>query len=432
MFHAVMGLQFGDEGKGKFVDYLSRRYRHIARFNGGANAGHTVNVGETKAAFSQIPATLEGAKELYVCQGSLLSLDTLEREINYIQSVHPDNKIHIDPRCHIVLPIHAQLNRASEAFKGKKKIGSVGVGVGACFEDKANRHGIRLIDTQNPDTLRQKLLMLWDIRKKQIEQVFEGTLDLEFDAEFEKLLKLGKTVRHYECFTDEKISAALAANEGVLLETSQAAFLDCAFGTYPYTVAYQTLPQNCFGMIGIPAHRMHVLGVMKAYMIRVGNGPFPTELDDERADTIRERGHEYGTVSKRPRRCGWLDLPLVDHAVRLAGVTEIAITNVDVLGGMKEIWVCTGYRLNGRSVSANEALMQFADIEPVYERLPGWPPLTGRYHSIDAFPAELRHYLGFIQSHLSAKIRFVSYGPDRSETLRIGSHHPAAIAEMSA
>jgi adenylosuccinate synthase len=419
MFHAVMGLQFGDEGKGKFVDYLAQRYRYIARFSGGANAGHTVNVGGVKAIFSQIPATLEERRELYVCQGALVSLATLEREISYVKSVCPESQIYIDPRCHVVMPIHASLNMASEKFKGSKKIGSVGVGVGACFEDKVNRIGVRLIDTLNPAVLREKMSLMWEIRQKQIEKVFDDTFDLDFDVECARISEAGQRIEAYISLTDERIRALLSRGEGILLESAQGAFLDCAFGTYPYTVAYQTLPQNCFGLIGVPAHTMEVLGVMKAYMIRVGNGPFPTELSDDRADYIRERGNEYGTVSKRPRRCGWLDLSLVEHAVRLAGVTEIAITNVDVLGGIDEVLVCTGYRIHGKAVSANWALLQFDEVEPVYERLPGWPALKGTYHAVNEFPPTLIKYVEFIQSHLPVKIRYISYGPDRNDTFQI-------------
>jgi adenylosuccinate synthase len=164
---------------------------------------------------------------------------------------------------------------------------------------------------------------------------------------------------------------------------------------------------------------MQVLGVMKAYMIRVGNGPFPTELEDDRANYIRVKGHEYGTVSKRPRRCGWLDLPLVEHAVKLAGVTEIAITNVDVLAGMDEVLVCTGYRLDGEMVCANQALIRFDEAEPIYVRLPGWPELDGKYHAIEDFPVELRNYIELIQSHLSEKIKYISYGADRNDTFEV-------------
>ncbi|NDL00725.1 adenylosuccinate synthase [Photorhabdus bodei] len=416
MLTAVVGLQFGDEGKGKFVDYLSGNINNIARFNGGANAGHCVQHGNLRGSFSQLPASLN-KKNLYICQGALVSLPILVKEIDFIQKEKIDSNIFIDPRCHIVLPLHSELNRASEKYKGKQKIGSVGVGVGACVEDKANRHGIRLIDTLDKEKLRSKLEFLWSTREKQIKHVFNAQTTLDFEEMLETTYQYGKRIEPYFTFTNEVIGDLLNSGEDVLLETSQATFLDNSFGTYPYTVAYQTLVQTCFAMIGIPAQKIHIVGVMKSYMIRVGNGPFPTELSTEQADYIRERGNEYGTVSKRPRRCGWLDLSLIKHAVKLNGVTELAITNVDVLAGLHEIKVAIAYEIDDKLVCCDDALLQLNKAKPLYKTFKSWSALNASYTDLTELPIELIDFLSFIQDYAGVPIKYISYGPDRNQTL---------------
>lgn len=416
MLHAVIGLQFGDEGKGKFVDYLSAKMNNIVRFNGGANAGHSVQVKNKRLSFSQLPATLH-QRNLFVCQGALISPEILIDEIERFKANYQDVSICIDYRCHIVLPIHASLNHASEYFKGKRKIGSVGVGIGACFEDKANRHGIRLCDALDKDRLRDKLAFLWQLREKQIKYVFNGEVALSFEATLDMLHEQCQYIKPYLSFTDKKIRQLINKNEDVLLETSQATFLDNAFGSYPYTVAYQTLVQSCFSVIGIPSSPIHILGVMKAYMIRVGNGPFPTELNNEIAETLREKGNEYGTVSKRPRRCGWLDLNLIKQAIELNGVTELAITNVDVLAGFDEVYIAIDYMVEGQSVSCDEALLDLAEAIPIYRKFSGWPPLNECYQNRSQLPKSLEIFLSFIEEQTNKKIRYISYGADREKTI---------------
>ncbi|MHA1066860.1 adenylosuccinate synthase [Enterobacter ludwigii] len=416
MFNAIVGLQFGDEGKGKFVDYLSQNIDHIARFNGGSNAGHSVQHKGKRFAFSQLPATIRN-KHLYICQGALISPDILYKEIQLLKEICVESSIYIDPRCHIVLSLHAELNQASETFKGDRKIGSVGKGIGACYEDKSNRQGIRLIDLTNEQTLRSKLEFLWGIRDRQIRKVYGGDYKLDYEQVIKELLFYGQVLSPYFCFTNEKISSLLNNKQNVLLETSQATFLDNAFGSYPYTVAYQTLVQTCFPMIGVPAQPMHVIGVMKAYMIRVGNGPFPTELSDELSCYIREKGNEYGTVSKRPRRCGWLDINLIKHAIKLNGVNELAVTNVDVLAGFEKIKVATSYCIDDTEVCTNAALINFEKVTPVYIELCGWKKLDTHYNHVDELPVELMEFILYIESQCGVPVKYISYGPEREQTL---------------
>lgn len=416
MFKAVVGLQFGDEGKGKFVDYLSHNIDHIARFNGGSNAGHSVQYEGLRLAFSQLPATIRN-KNLYICQGALISPEILYKEIETLKALCIESSIYIDPRCHVVLSLHAEINKASENFKGEKKIGSVGKGVGACFEDKSNRHGIRLIDLTNEELLKSKLEFLWEIRDKQIRNVYEGNNSLKYEQVVEDLLFYGENLAPYFSFTNAKISSLLKDKQDILLETSQATFLDNAFGSYPYTVAYQTLVQSCFPMIGVPVHAMHVTGVMKAYMIRVGNGPFPTEIFDEKLHHIREKGNEYGTVSKRPRRCGWLDINLIKHAIELNGVNELAITNVDVLAGIDKIKIATSYLIDNKQICTNTALMNFEKVTPIYTEFSGWGELHAHYNSINELPLELLKLIMYIEDECKIPVKYISYGPEREQTL---------------
>ncbi|WP_181255451.1 adenylosuccinate synthetase, partial [Yersinia pseudotuberculosis] len=221
----------------------------------------------------------------------------------------------------------------------------------------------------------------------------------------------------YFSFTNEKISSLLKKKQNILLETSQATFLDNAFGSYPYTVAYQTLVQSCFPMIGVPAHPMHVIGVMKAYMIRVGNGPFPTEIFDEKSHYIREKGNEYGTVSKRPRRCGWLDINLIKHAIELNGVNEIALTNVDVLAGLDKVNVATSYLIDNKKICTNAALMNFENVIPQYMEFSGWKELSSHYNNVDELPIELIKFIMYIEAECRVPVKYISYGPERDQTL---------------
>lgn len=416
MLYSVVGLQFGDEGKGKFVDFLAGKIKHIARFNGGANAGHSVQVKKQRFSFSQLPATLHQCN-LFVCQGALVSPAILINEIERLKDIHQDVSISIDYRCHIVLPIHASLNQASEKFKGSKKIGSVGIGIGACFEDKSNRHGIRLYDALSKKSLREKLTFIWSIREKQIKYVFDGDMNLDFEGVIDLLYEQCQYLKPYLVFTDKEIRKLIKKNENILLETSQATFLDNAYGSYPYTVAYQTLVQSCFPMMGIPVSPIYILGVMKAYMIRVGNGPFPTEIHNEIATMIRENGNEYGTVSGRPRRCGWLDLNLIKQAIELNGVNELAITNVDVLSELDEVNIAVGYSIEQQAISCDVALLNLNDVTPVYKSFKGWPKLNELYQHREQLPNQLKTFLSFIEEYTKMKIRYISYGADRTKTI---------------
>lgn len=418
MLKSVMGLQFGDEGKGKFVDFLSDEINHVARFNGGANAGHTVIHNGVKAAFSQLPAILR-EKNIYICQGALISPSTLYYEIERMNSMKLGSKLKIDPRCHVVLPIHAELNKASESFKKERRIGSVGKGVGACFEDKCNRHGIRMIDIIDEKIFKYKFDFLWALRDAQISNVFCGNNELSYSQVYDETLRYGEKLSRYFSFVNQDITDILNSGEDVLLETSQATFLDVSFGSYPYTVAYQTLVQNCFPMIGIPCTKMITTGVLKAYTIRVGNGPFPTELYGNEAKQLREKGNEFGTVSGRPRRCGWLDLNLVKHAIKLNGVNELAITNVDVLSGLNEIKISNRYKKDGEYICGDEALLDLSKVTPEYETFKSWDPIKHHVDCLEDFPKNLLIFLRFIESECGIPIKYVSYGPERKHTLMI-------------
>jgi adenylosuccinate synthase len=416
MFYAVTGLQFGDEGKGKFVDYLSQIIGAVARFNGGANAGHSVKFEGRELSFSQLPAA-PGARQLFVGPGALITPDVMIRELEFFEQMATPPRICIDPRAHVVLPIHVALNQASEAYKGEDRIGSVGKGIGACVEDRTNRTGIRLCDLLDRETLKSRLDRLWKIREGQIRHVFGGKMGkLEFDTVLGELCDFGSRIAPYLQFTNRQLTRCIDMGKPVLLETSQATFLDNIYGTYPYTVSYQTLVNSCFSLLGLPLSELHVVGVMKCYMIRVGNGPFPTELTGPIADRIRESGNEYGTVSGRPRRCGWLDLALVKHAVRLTGTREIALTNVDVLAGMPSISACLSYKRDGQTISVDEALLDLSRVEPHMAEFASWTmPISVTCY--EDLPKTLQNFIEFIEDFVGVPVRYVSYGADRRQTL---------------
>lgn len=417
MLKAIVGLQFGDEGKGKFVDFFSQNYDHIVRFNGGPNAGHTVETNERREHFSQIPATFTG-KNLYLASGTLVSLEKLLEEIELIKTINPDVNIIIDPRCHVILPIHLEYNKFSELYKGIDKIGSVGVGVGACVEDKVNRNGIRIWDLLDEDRLKKRIDFLLNFRKTQIKTVFNGNISDGYENILIEICEYGARIKPYLKFVNELIAEKLLNDENILLEGSQATFLDNTFGTYPYTVAYQTLISTCFSSIGIPCSTINIVGVLKSYTIRVGNGPLPTEQDNDIGEALRIHGNEYGTVSKRKRRCGWLDLVLAKQAVKLNGINSICLTNVDVLSCVETIKVAVSYTIEGKSVNPNEALLSLESVVPVYKDFPSWRKLDSVYDCYDDLPEACKTYIGYIEKELGVPIEYISYGPKRHQTLK--------------
>lgn len=411
----VIGSQWGDEGKGKVVDLLAKKAKYIVRFNGGNNAGHSVVLNGEKFKLSLLPSGVLNNKKLLLAQGVVIDPKILIDEINFFEKRKVKINLIIDSRVHIVIPYHKELDAATEKWKGKKATGSLHLGIGYCYEDKNNRFGIRFEDLINPKTLKEKLNMFFPLKKRQIELVFGQKTDLTIEKIYSEYVQYGKKLKKYL----GDVSLLLSKNKNkVLYEGAHGTFLDAVYGTYPYTTAVYTISGAVFPYVGISPRTIYSLGIVKAYTTRVGNGPFPTELFDKTGELIRTVGAEFGTVSKRPRRCGWLDLTLIRTAARLSGFNYIAITKLDVLSKLSTIKICIGYNLNGKIIEEVPAMMnEFAKCKPLYRTFKGWKKDISVINKWEDLPKEARLYLEFIKKELSVPIKIISVGPDRNETI---------------
>jgi adenylosuccinate synthase len=391
----IAGLQWGDEGKGKIIDLLADRFDATVRFNGGNNAGHTVKVGETTLHFSLIPSSALHNKKTLISQAVVINPKVLLGEINLVKQAGGKLDLGIDPRCHVVLPYHQALDGASEASKGKAKTGSLGLGIGFAFEDRTNRAGIRMQDLVKPQVLREKLERNWDLKKKRVTKAYGQKFPLKINEVYETYAAYGKKLKAYLFPVAEYVNEHLH-DQRFLFEAAQGFYLDFVFGTYPYTVAYHTYSASALPAIGLPPMDLNVIGIMKAYTTRVGNGPFPTELDNKIGQQLRKVGHEYGTVSKRPRRCGWLDLPMLKKACLISGVDEIVLTKLDVLTNLKKLKVKT---------------------ETGWQEFAGWDDDLTAITKWENLPSSTKKYVSYLEKQLQTPIKYVSVGPDRAQTI---------------
>lgn len=415
----VVGLQWGDEGKGKIIDAISGRFDAVVRWNGGNNAGHTVEVSGRRYPLSLVPSGVLQRKKLYIAQGVVINPKVLIAEIAMLAAAGFNVDLTIDPRCHIVMPYHEAFDAANEAWKGKSATGSLHLGIGYCYEDRNNRVGIRLEDLIRPEVLAKKVRSILPLKLAILRKVYGTKISLSSDTIISEYTAYGKKLARYVGDVSKVVSRDIK-NKRILFEQAHGTMLDGVFGTYPYTVAPPTISSAVFPSVGIPAYHVPVLGVVKAYTTRVGNGPFPTELSDIKGETLRENGREFGTVSKRPRRCGWLDLPLLAYSVRLNGVTKLAVTKLDVLSGFSEIQVCIGYRLGRRQLSEfPDQINNLPECRPVYETLPGWKESLRGCHTFSKLPKAAQHYIRFMVEKLGVVVQYVSVGPDRKELIRI-------------
>jgi len=413
----VVGAQWGDEGKGKVVDLLSKKADYVVRFNGGNNAGHSVVVSGEKFKLSLLPSGVLHKKKLILSQGVVIDPAVLLSEIAFFEKRNIHIDLMIDPRVQVVMPYHKELDRATELWKGKKATGSLHLGIGYCYEDKNNRFGIRFEDLISPKILQEKISMLFPKKKRQIELVFGQKTDLSADKMVIDYTSYGKKLKKYAGDASFFIQKNMAKKK-VLFEGAHGTFLDGVFGTYPYTTAIHTISGAVFPYVGIAPQKISSIGIVKAYTTRVGNGPFPTELFDRVGEKIREVGGEYGTVSKRPRRCGWLDLPLLRTAVRLSGFSSIALTKIDVLSQIKELLICTHYELNGKRLNEVPAyISDFNNCKPVYKKMKGWMADLSNIVKWSDLPPETKHYVHFIEKQLHVPISILSVGPERGQEI---------------
>lgn len=413
----VVGCQWGDEGKGKIVDFLSKDFDLVVRYQGGNNAGHTVVVDEKQYKFHLLPSGAARGKKIFIAAGLVVNPKVLLEEISKLGS---EPELTIDPRAQIIMPYHLLLDSALEKFKGSKFVGTTGRGIGPCYEDKAARLGIRFEDILEKKTLEERLSFVYRLKKEILEKVFSTRLEQSLGQMLEEYYGYGKRLKKYAGDVSCKVEKALSENKKILFEGAQGTFLDIGFGTYPYVTSSHPIVSGCGIGVGMNVKKIgEVVGISKAYCTRVGEGPFPTELSGKLADKLREKGAEYGTTTGRPRRIGWLDLCMLRTANRLNGLTSLAITKADVLSNLEEIKICNSYKCNGEMLKEMPCgLEEIKKCKPVYETFPGFE-LTGKEKTFSELPKELQTYLQFIEEQSGVPIKYVSIGPQRDKTIVI-------------
>jgi len=422
----VIGTQWGDEGKGKIVDWLTESAAGVVRFQGGHNAGHTLVIGGRKTVLRLIPSgVLRPGVAIFVGNGVVLSPAALLQEIGELEAAGVDvrSRLKISPACPLVLPIHVALDQAREAAMGEAKIGTTGRGIGPAYEDKIARRALRVQDLLDPDGFARKLERLLELHNFMLVK-YHKREPVPFAQTRDETLALAAQITPMVADVAGLLQQARARGESLLFEGAQGALLDIDHGTYPYVTSSNCLAGAAASGSGIgPQMLDYVLGIVKAYTTRVGTGPFPTELTDDVGAGLAKRGNEFGSVTGRPRRCGWLDLAALRRSLQLNGVDGLCITKLDVLDGMEEIRVATSYRMDGRALelipTGAEAV---ARCMPIYETLPGWRESTVGARSFAALPPNARAYLERIEHLTGVPISMVSTGPDRDETILV--HHP--------
>ncbi len=417
----IVGTQWGDEGKGKVVDLLAAEADVVVRFQGGNNAGHTMVVEGEQFISHLIPSGILQKKTCVIGNGLVVDPEVLIHEIEYLESkdiaVGPDMLL-ISDRAHVIMPYHKLIDHGREAMKGDKKIGTTGRGIGPCYEDKATRHGVRFSDLIDPKSFRERLKSIIPEKKFYLEK-FLGTEGVDLETIYNQYTQFADRLKSYVTNVSVALQNAKGADKQILFEGAQGTHLDIDHGTYPFVTSSNTVAGNacCGSGIG-PKDIDGVIGIVKAYTTRVGAGPFPTELFDEIGDKIQETGAEFGATTGRRRRCGWLDTMILNNAVRLNGLTGLAITKLDVLSELEELKICTGYSLDGKVTDVVPAnLDQMAACEPVYETLPGWRENISNVRQFDDLPELARNYLARIEALTGVPIQIVSVGPGRNETI---------------
>ncbi len=417
----VVGAQWGDEGKGKIVDLLSGDFDVVARYQGGANAGHTVIIQDKKYVLHLIPSGILHEKtECVIGNGVVIDPVALVEEIRLLEDmgVKIQGRLWISQKAHLIMPYHKLLDSVSEEQEGDKKIGTTKRGIGPAYVDKANRRGIRIVDLLDRASFEAKLRRNIATSNEVLEKIY-GHLPLDVDAIVEEYLKFDEIIDPYIKDVSVYLQNTIEAKKSVLLEGAQGTLLDVDHGTYPYvTSSNPTSGGACLG-VGIgPTKITEVMGVIKAYTTRVGEGPFPTELNDDMGDTLRREGQEFGATTGRPRRCGWYDAVIARYAVRVNGIDSLAITKMDVLDKLETIRVCTGYRYKEKLLKEFPTDAHILkNCEPVYEDLPGWQSDTSSARSWEELPKVARDYLQYLESITGAPVKIVSIGSKRSQTI---------------
>jgi adenylosuccinate synthase len=416
----LLGLQWGDEGKGKIVDVLTRQYDLIARFQGGPNAGHTLEFEGHKHVLHTIPSGIFHSEAMNVVgNGVVIDPVIFCREIEELKKIEPAcvDRLVISRKAHLILPTHRLLDAASEQAKGKNKIGSTLKGIGPTYMDKTGRNGLRVGDIEMDD-FNDRYNQLKEKHQRMLASFGADEVSKEMESGWMKAIEQMRGMQLVD--SEEFVHSALENDQKILAEGAQGALLDIDFGTYPFVTSSTTTAAGACTGLGIAPNRIgKVFGIFKAYCTRVGSGPFPSELLDETGEMLREAGREFGSTTGRPRRCGWLDLPALRYAIKINGVTELIMMKADVLDTLDQIGVCTAYTYKGKKVSHLPYRVEEDWVQPIYEMLPGWKTeLTGMTQK-QALPAALTDYIKFIEDFVGIPVSMVSVGPDRTQTIRL-------------
>jgi len=417
----VVGTQWGDEGKGKIVDLLSKHADYVVRFQGGNNAGHTMVVNGKEIISHLIPSGIIQNKKCFIGNGVVVDPFVLLEEIDYLVSnnidVSPD-MLKISNRAHIIMPYHKQIDAAREAKKGDQKIGTTGRGIGPCYEDKATRRGIRFCDLLDFDLFKEKVFTILEEKNFYLKHYFK-TQTLDPERVIQTFQQIKERLLPYIADVSVILSDGISNHKTVLFEGAQGTHLDIEHGTYPFVTSSSVVAGNAANGSGVgPANLDNIIGIVKAYTTRVGSGPFPTELFDDDGDTLQKTGSEFGATTGRKRRCGWLDMVVLCNAVRLNSLTGLAITKLDVLDNFDEIKICIGYEHKGKIISDFPAQIKILqESTPVYETHPGWKQDISGITEFDDLPQKAKKYLARIEELSRVKIKIISVGPGRESTI---------------
>jgi adenylosuccinate synthase len=429
----ILGSQWGDEGKGKIVDLFSERFDIVARYQGGHNAGHTVFIGEKKFVLKLIPSgILRPGKKAVIGNGLVIDPAALLAEIDSLESagVPVRGNLFISNRAHVLFPVHRMMEKMSEGRPGRISIGTTSRGIGPCYEDKTGRRGIRVADLLDREFFRAQYDSVME-EKAVIAKALDIYEELDVQGIRDEYERFAERIRSMVCDTALLLNQAIAAGKTVMFEGAQGTMLDIDHGTYPFVTSSSASAGGACTGTGVPPTRIHgVIGVSKAYITRVGGGPFPTEALDGQGDLIRERGKEFGAVTGRPRRCGWFDAPLLRYTAAINGFDSIVVTKLDVLDAFERIPVCVGYRNGGQDVEEMPpTVAELQAVEPVYECVPGWHSSTFGISSYDELPAKAKDYLAFLESRTGVEVGCISTGPERNQTIvRPGSKLEKLVA----
>ena len=414
----LVGSQWGDEGKGKIVDILSEKYDIVARYQGGANAGHTVEIGEKQYILHLIPSgILRDGVKCIIGNGVVIDPQALLDEIKILDDngISVEGRLFISHNAHLIMPYHKLLDSISES--GKNKIGTTGRGIGPCYIDKFDRKGIRIVDLLNRDVLEKKLRQNVEEKNILLKKLYD---DKGFDIEeiIKEYISFDEAIDSYVTDVPLLLNDAIKDGRNILLEGAQGTLLDVDHGTYPFVTSSNPTSGGASTGSGIPPNKIdNVFGIVKAYTTRVGNGPFPTELTDEDGEKLRKEGAEFGATTGRPRRCGWFDAFLVRYSAMINGIDTVAVTKLDVLSNFENIKVCIGYEINGKCIKSFPSdVEKLNNVEPVYETLDGWMEDISGCKSYDGLPQKTKEYLEFISNQADIKIEIVSVGPKRKQT----------------